>query len=165
MNKLYFSHQEFILRKDLPVASDIIDKIIEYHLLPMNDIRQKFGSPIIVSKSSGYRHMEHEIEKNRLPTSSHLFMEHPERQDPGYGASDYTVAPALFVKFIELMVESQYTRIAFYPFQKTPFIHCDYRFFGVDKFYYFVNHKNEWHRVTKFELIDAVGKRFQSSAT
>jgi len=162
MNKLYFSHQEFILRKDLPVASDVIDKIIEYHILPMNDIRQRFGSPIIVSKHSGYRHMEHEIEMNRPPTSTHLFMEQPERQDPGYGASDYRVSPALFPRFIELMVDSQYTRIAIYPYQKTPFIHCDYRFFGVDKFYNVVNHKNEWNRVTKFDLIDAVNLRFQS---
>lgn len=160
--KLYFSIKEYIIRPDLHTDLDIIDKIVKHHLLPMNVVRRSLDRPIIVSKRSGFRHPIHEQEKGRNLTSTHLFEYNEERQDPGYGASDYRVAPLLWSKFIRLMQQTPYSRMCFYPNVTTPFLHCDYRFYNIlegKKLYYvFINGK--WTQVSLEELYKEVEGRF-----
>ncbi len=161
MNKTYFKPSEYIIRPDIMVPVDVQDKILVHHIMPMNVIRHALEAPIVVSLNSGYRPPEHENEKGRTKlTSTHLFREIPERKDPGYGAADYRPMIHKWGKFIELMVQkSPYTRIAFYPEMETPFVHTDYRFYGIEKYYYIVT-SGTWNRVSKFELIDTVKKKF-----
>jgi hypothetical protein len=162
MEQIPFSYLEFILRKDLPIDDGVIDKIWQYHIIPLVPVRRSLASPVIVSKHSGFRPERHEIEMGRTDlTTTHLFREIPERQDPGYGACDLRVAPLRWVDFIKLLIEkTEYSRIAFYPHMATPFVHCDYRFFGIDRFFYVVDENYQWVRVTKEGLIREVEKRF-----
>ena len=155
--KDYMTLPEYVIAPQYGITLEVAEKIRKYHAYPMNILRNKLGHPIIVSKKSGFRHEEHEKAMGRVLTSTHLFKEIPERQDPGWGASDYTVSPAVFYKFMTLLVqENIYNRLIFYP--DNGFVHGDYRFLGVDKFYYVMG--QDLKRVSESELLDAVWNRY-----
>lgn len=129
---------EYIHRPDLPVPMEVHDKIVLYHSNPMNFLRHEMNAPIFVSDASGYRPEIHEKENGRNGLSTHTFTERPERQDPGRGAADYWVHVINWYKFINLMIEAPYNRLILYPEMDVPFVHGDYRYIGVTKFYYIV---------------------------
>lgn len=114
----YFDLREFCIT-DAPVPQIVADKIIKYHMLPMNLVREEFGMPIIVSRRSGYRPMEYERSKGRAGTSQHNFK--------GLGAADYTHSGDEYDwnEFIRLIIIlTDYTRVCWYP--NNNFVHCDY---------------------------------------
>ena len=148
---------EYVIAPQHGISLEVAEKIRKYHLFPMNLIRNQLGHPIIVSKNSGYRHPIYEELQSRRD-STHEFRKIPTRQDPGYGAADYTVAPAVFYKFMQLLTDADiYNRLIFYP--DNGFVHGDYRFLGVDRFYYVV-HRGQLLQVTKSELLDSVWRRY-----
>lgn len=156
--KDYMTLPEYVIAPQYGITLEVAEKVRKYHIFPMNALRNRLDFPIIVSKDSGFRHEEHEKEMGRALTSCHLFKEIKTRQDPGWGAADYTVAPAQWYKFMtQLLNDKIYNRIIFYP--GASFIHCDYRFIGVDMFYYIMEGK-ELKKVTESELLDAVWNRY-----
>lgn len=116
--KIPFNISEYIRRPDLPVTVEVMDKILQHHIRVMLPVRAELPVPITVSQRSGYRHPIHEKEQGRSGTGEHTFTDK--------GAADYTVPAASFVRFAELMLESEYTRLCFYP--KERFIHADHKF-------------------------------------
>lgn len=155
---------EYVIAPELGVSLDVSEKIRKYHAFPMNILRNKLGFPIIVSRNSGYRHRDYEALRNRT-NSTHLFEEIPERQDPGFGAADYRVAPAQWYKFATELIESNiYTRLIFYPLLNTPIVHGDYRYFGIDRYHYIMR-GSQIQRVSKSEFLDAVWERFVKGDT
>lgn len=123
--KRYFSLSEFILRKDMPVPIEVSDKILRYHLWPLNEIRQHIGCPVHISQASGYRPLEHEKQKGRDGTSQHTFQ--------GKGAVDLTaIKPRMYDLAVALIQKSDYTRICYYP--DNHFLHCDYKGRGQNLF-------------------------------
>lgn len=148
--------REYVHRKDLPLPLDVMGKISEHHVFPMSIIRNEAGFPIYVSANSGYRPVKHELEMGRDGLSTHTFKKRKNRSDPGWGAADYQVHTLNWKDFIELMVdESPYNRLILYPMARTPFVHGDYRFIGLRKFYY-VARGSELIEVTKEVLIETV---------
>jgi hypothetical protein len=115
--KIPFNISEYIARPDLPTTVEVMDKILQHHIRVMLPVRAALGAPISVSQKSGFRHPIHEKQKGRSGTGEHTFT--------GKGATDYTVAPASFLRFAELMAQSEYTRLCFYP--KERFIHADHK--------------------------------------
>ena len=157
--KDYMTLPEYVIAPELGISLDVAEKIRKYHAHPMNILRNKLGFPIIVSAKSGYRHEDYEKSKGRSG-STHEFRKISERQDPGFGAADYRVADQNFFKFItNLVQEDIYTRLIFYPESRTPFVHCDYRYFGIDKYYYLMS-SSGIKRVSKNEIIESVWNRF-----
>ena len=148
---------EYVIAPELGVSLEVAEKIRKYHLFPMNIVRNQLGHPIIVSKRSGYRHPEYEAQRNRT-TSAHMFQAIPERQDPGWGAADYRVAPTHWYKFMTLLLQAKiYNRLILYP--DNGFVHGDYRFIGVNRFYYIMRN-GKLKQVTESELLDAVWVRW-----
>lgn len=121
--KINFSISEFCINDDL-IPQEIADKILKYHILPMQEIRNALNKVIQVSKRSGYRPQEHEKRRGRSGNSEHCFK--------GGGAVDYVFYRELFTK---LLICSPYKRICHYP--NNGFIHCDYK--GDKRTYYECN--------------------------
>lgn len=156
--KDYMTIPEYVIAPQYGITVEVAEKIRKYHIFPMNSLRNRLDFPIIVSKKSGFRHEEHEKAMGRALTSTHLFKEIPERQDPGWGAGDYTVASAHYYKFVTgLLQDKIYNRLIFYPQQG--FIHGDYRFINVERFYY-VMQNGILNQVTELKLLDAVWNRY-----
>lgn len=154
----YITLSEYIISPNHPVSVEVADKILRYHLFPMNRLRNQLGFPIIVSAKSGYRHPEYERMKGRKD-STHEFREIDYRDDPGYGAADYRVAPAQWVIFGNTLVkDGLYNRLIFYPNATTPFVHGDYRFLREGRFFYIMH--NEIQRVSQDEFLQAIQERF-----
>ena len=160
-HKQYFKLREFIFNDRKPVPFHVAEKLVDHHLLPMNNIRNlAFPHPIFVSLKSGYRTPEHEESKGRS-NSPHEFRENPDHADNGWGAVDYRVNPSVFPKFIRVMIKfSPYNRMTFYPEKQTPFIHCDYKFLGNGDKRYFVKMEGKWVSGTITDLIKSVDDRF-----
>lgn len=158
----HFTLREFIHNDRKPVPFHVAEKLVNHHLLPMNNIRNtSFLDPIFVSLKSGYRTPEHEALKGRNG-SAHEFLDNPLTGDNGWGAVDYRVRPHHFPLFIRVMVKhSPYHRIAFYPDVDTPFIHCDYKHIGNRTKGYYVVMEGKWISGTIKNLLDSVDKRFE----
>ena len=114
-NKLYFTVSELcIVSRDVPL--DVADKLLKYHIWPMNEIRKELGTPIWASESSGYRPKWYEKQRGRSGKSQHCF--------EGKGAVDWTAYR--ITELLKLLLDkSPYTRICYYPNNR--FIHCDYK--------------------------------------
>lgn len=101
-----------------PIPELVADKILKWHIIPMQRVRNLLGIAIWASQKSGYRSYSWEKSNNRSGRSQHTFREK--------GAVDWTCyrfkdnKDVFLQKIIE---ETDYTRIAVY---KT-FIHCDYK--------------------------------------
>jgi hypothetical protein len=115
--KIPFNISEYIARPDLPTTVEVMDKILQNHIRVMLPVRAALGAPISVSLKSGFRHPIHEVQKKRSGTGEHTYT--------GKGAADYTTAAESFVRFAELMAQSEYTRLCFYPNER--FIHADHK--------------------------------------
>lgn len=148
---------EYIIRPDLPVPLDVIDKIQVYHANPMSLVRERLGFAIVVSKRSGYRPPEHEKENGRKLTSEHLFkpLKRP-GSEKGLGAADYRTVDHKMADMAQLMCEiTTYNRLVYYPDNRTPFIHADYRFLGGER-QFFISSLSQWKHVTKKEFLHTI---------
>lgn len=101
-----------------PIPEDVADKILEWHIFPMQRVRENFSSPIWASQKSGYRSPHWERTHGRSGNSQHCFR--------GMGAVDWTCKhfPLNKAEFLKKIIDyTDYTRIAMY----NGFIHCDYK--------------------------------------
>lgn len=111
----YFSFEELCITDD-PVPQEVATKLLEYHIIPMNKVRELLNRPITASQRSGYRPKAYELSKGRSGNSQHTFQH--------LGAVDWTAGN--IDKLLELMIRyTDYTRIAYYPVNH--FIHADYK--------------------------------------
>jgi hypothetical protein len=119
----YFTISEFCITSDA-IPQSIADKLLGYHITPMNKVRGELGEAIFVSKKSGWRPKQYELDNGRSGRSEHTFL--PSDKDPlGRGAVDYTANR--IDDLLELIIKhTDYTRICYYPNNK--FVHCDYGF-------------------------------------
>lgn len=100
------------------IREDIADKILKYHIVPLQRVRDALNIPIWASKKSGYRSYKWEKRQGRSGNSQHTFK--------GKGATDITCQN--FKENQDILLQSvleltDYTRIAIYD----TFIHCDYK--------------------------------------
>jgi len=101
-----------------PIPETVADKILKYHIAPMQKVRNKLGKSVTPSLKSGYRSPSWEKSKGRSGTSQHTFK--------GKGAVDWTCEDFEHNKnelLRLIMLHTQYTRMAIYD----SFIHCDYK--------------------------------------
>lgn len=115
--KLNFKISEFNI-SGKPIPEDVADKLLKWHILPMQRVRDKFRSAIWASQESGYRPVSWEKSHGRSGNSQHTFKTK--------GAVDWTFSDFTNrkQKLIQLIIEqTSYTRIAVY----SSFIHCDYK--------------------------------------
>lgn len=114
---LNFTISEFnISGQDIPET--VCDKILTWHIVPMQRVRDKFNDSIWPSLESGYRSKQWELSHGRSGHSQHCF--------EGKGAVDWTCQKFSKNKdrLLKLIIEeTDYTRIAVYK----EFIHCDYK--------------------------------------
>lgn len=123
----YFSISEFLVdpdMKDVPVH--VVDKILSHHLPILNPIRAQLGQPLIISQRSGYRPEQWELDHGRDGSSQHTFK--------GKGAVDLTCKNLAHLG--DLLAESDYARVAWYPEEK--FYHCDFKDYQLGKRLYVV---------------------------
>lgn len=117
MSELKILLSELIITDD-PVPIDVMDKLLQYHLWPMNKVRNILGQPIWASQKSGYRPEAFEKKKGRSGNSQHTFKEK--------GAVDWTTREAYLADLLNLIIQfTNYTRICYYPDEG--FIHCDHK--------------------------------------
>jgi hypothetical protein len=115
-----FSISEFCITGQPPYQG-VASAIMEYHIVPMNAVRELYKAPISVSKSSGYRPRSYEQSRGRSGNSQHSF---EDINPKGIGAADYTGHDIDLL--LKLIIENtEYTRICIYP--NNGFIHCDYK--------------------------------------
>lgn len=120
---LFAKLKEFLIDNPAKVDLEVADKLYQFHIIPMQKVREELGVWVTASLKSGYRPQWWEILKNRSGKSQHTFIEeHP----LGSGAIDWTCSDfkANNDRFLELIIEhTNYTRIAIYG----TFIHCDFK--------------------------------------
>lgn len=128
--EIFVFPSELIIRPEEPVPVYIQDKILKYHINPVNRIRQLLGVPVWASKNSGYRSKAFERERGRDPEASsrkdwsrHTFEPCPD-DVKGKGAVDWTTRGENIVDFaLALYCMTDYMRLAWYG----SFIHADYK--------------------------------------
>ena len=129
MENWFFWLIELVITGNL-IPVKVADKLIRYHIIPMNKARKKLGEAIWPSQKSGYRPIKWEKRRGRTGLSQHCFGEGsdkygiPENKDCK-GAVDWTCKGDLN-KLLEVIIsETEYTRISVY--YDKHFIHCDYK--------------------------------------
>lgn len=137
MNYPYFAKlQEFIITGSANISAEIADKLYQFHIMPMQPVRETLGVWLTASEHSGYRPRQWELKKGRSGNSEHTFT--------GKGAVDWTCKD--FVKnkskLLELIIKhTSYTRICIYD----GFIHCDYKLTKSEhREVYTSNSKSQW---------------------
>jgi hypothetical protein len=139
--KLYFTISEFNI-SGKPIPEAVADKILEYHIVPLQAVREAHGKPIYVSQNSGYRSLEWEKSKGRSGESEHCFGEQENGTfNEDKGAVDLR-SEDLDRLESDLIEHSPYTRICRYK----SFIHCDYK--PQERILY-KNTPKGWQRVKK----------------
>lgn len=154
--KRYFSIKEFCklngLSVELPITPGLADKVLNFHLFPLNDIRTTLGMPIHIR--SGYRPVWFEKTKGRDGDSQHCYR--------AKGATDCSLEkhseannkpPGDWAHFFKLLKESPYKRIAYYPDKR--FFHLDYK---SETRQYFIN-KQGWHSIGANELVRLISNQ------
>jgi hypothetical protein len=136
-NQLYFSLSELcITPKEIP--QKVADKLLKYHVWPMNELRKELDSPVWASQSSGYRPEWYEKQRGRSGNSQHCFV--------GKGAVDWT-AYRISDLLKLLLDKSSYTRICLY--ENNRFIHCDYKRDDGRWFYTCESPTSQWKLIHK----------------
>lgn len=100
------------------IPEQVADKILKWHIVPMQRVRDVMGVAIWASQRSGYRSLIWEKSKGRNGSSQHTFKT--------MGAVDWTCLDFKKNKerFLGLIQEhTTYSRMAVYD----SFIHCDYK--------------------------------------
>lgn len=125
------------------IPKSVVNRIKNFHAVPMQKIREIYGKPITVSERSGYRPKWWEVMRGRSGNSQHTYY------GTSKGATDWTVDDFEENKdaFLELILEhTQYTRIALYG----TFIHCDYKSVEPLKRVLYKNTPQGWQRVKEY---------------
>ena len=120
---LFATLKEFLITRPKTVALDIADKLYQFHIIPMQKVREELGVWITASERSGHRPKWWEFKKGRNGTSQHVY---EDEWINGSGAVDWTCKDFKTNKnrFLELIIKhTNYTRICVYD----TFIHCDYK--------------------------------------
>ena len=120
---LFATLKEFIITQPKTVALEIADKLYQFHIIPMQKVRDELGVWATASARSGYRPRWWEKNKGRSATSQHVF---EEEWINGSGAIDWTCKDFQENKdkFLELIIKhTNYTRMCVYD----SFIHCDFK--------------------------------------
>lgn len=115
--------KEFLITCPKTISLDVADKLYQFHIIPMNAVREELGVWVTASQRSGYRPKWYELNKGRSGNSQHIFKE---EFINGSGAVDWTCKDFYNNKdeFLRLIIKhTKYTRIASY----NTFIHCDYK--------------------------------------
>jgi hypothetical protein len=68
---------QFIHRHDLPVSANQIDRIHEFHFLPLSEINKS----VPINHTVCFRHKVHEFEKGRIPVGQETFLDPPKESD------------------------------------------------------------------------------------
>jgi len=115
--KLNFNISDFNISGN-SIPETIADRILKWHILPMQSVRNNLGFAIWASQKSGYRSKSWELSKGRSGNSQHCFIDK--------GAVDWTCLNFQANKgklLKQIIQETSYTRLAVY----NSFIHCDYK--------------------------------------
>ena len=132
---LNFSISDFVIDGQ-PVPVAIADKILMYHILPLQGLRNALGKAVWPSMKSGYRSQEWEKKHGRSGNSQHCFK--------GKGAVDLTWVGDPDVLLEALIEHTNYTRMAVYYQNHTKFIHCDYKATDGKRYVYKSTPQSRW---------------------
>ena len=128
-----------IVNKRIPL--NIADKLLLYHIVPMQKVRDILKKPITASLKSGFRPYDWEIANNRSGKSQHCFGQNKN------GTIDYNAKGAVdwtsedLDKLEKLIIKhTEYTRIARYK----NFIHCDYKAQDGKRYYFKSGDDSKW---------------------
>ncbi len=134
---IHFNISEYCIVND-PVPIHIADKILRHHIIPMSEIREELGFPVLVSQKAGYRPTWYEKKRGRSGLSQHTF------SFDSKGAADYTAGSKEEIeKLLEKIKEKRiYTRVAYYP--NNGFIHCDYKVQGQYQYFECESTTSKW---------------------
>lgn len=111
-----------------PIPETVADRILEYHILPMQAVCDAMTVCVMVSLNSGFRSYIWEIQHDRSGTSQHCFGQKPSGKfdENKKGATDFTCDDFANQKdeLLRLMIKhTNYTRFCVY----NSFIHADYK--------------------------------------
>lgn len=121
--KLFARLVEFVISKSKLIELEVADKLYQFHIIPMQKVREELGVWVTASDNSGYRPTWWERLKNRSGKSQHTYKDEWEN---GSGAVDWTCKNFKVNRdrFLNLIIKhTDYTRICVYD----TFIHCDYK--------------------------------------
>ncbi len=120
---LFARLHEFLITQPKTIDLAIADKLYQFHIIPMQAVREALGVWLSASLKSGYRPKWWERKKKRSGNSQHCF---EDEWADGSGAVDWTCGSfkANKNRLLELMIKhTNYTRLAVYD----GFIHADYK--------------------------------------
>jgi hypothetical protein len=136
--KVYFNISELCITGGT-VPLKVADKLLKYHITPMNKVREDLGMAVHCKTSeglhSGYRPQYWEINHGRSGKSQHVFT--------GKGAIDWRCSDFENNKdeLLRLIVKhTKYTRMAVY----RNFVHCDYKTTNGSRQLFISNASSEW---------------------
>ena len=115
---LNFSISDFVI-DGKPITCGIADKILLFHIMPLQKVRDFLGKPIWISQKSGYRRQSWERARGRNGNSQHCFR--------GKGAVDLTWGGDIDVLLDAVVQNTKYKRMAVYYDNNQQFIHCDWK--------------------------------------
>jgi hypothetical protein len=124
---------------------DVLEKVVEFHLLPLNLIRDRIEHPLFVG--SCYRSREHELLKGRSGTSQHTFKMK--------GAVDVNTNGnrQKLLEVAQMALQVGYMRVAYYPEEE--FLHLDY---AATEKQCFISMNGEWQWVSISKLLETINK-------
>lgn len=135
-----FTISEFNISGE-PIPQDVADKLLKYHIAPMQVVRDALGFAIFPSQKSGYRSVKWELAHSRDGKSQHCFN--------GMGAVDWTYKRAdsfssnklnFQLLLNNIILFTSYNRIAVYE----NFIHCDYASKSGKREFYHSDSESNW---------------------
>ena len=119
----HFEPEHFYIDQDDPTNESVAsEKILEFHIPILQELRYRMFCPIWPSQHSGYRSIEWEHAHGRAGTSQHCFK--------GKGAVDVACYEHRLDELYDFLTASDYMRVCKYP----NFVHCD--FYGQYKMTY-----------------------------
>lgn len=124
-------------KPDATVPLHVVEKLLRYHLPILNDIRQALNSPLIISRHSGYRPEQWELDHGRNGSSQHTFS--------GLGAADLTCKQQRMPKLMHLLLDSDYPRVTWY--EHHGFFHCDFKDATLGKRFYQADKNGIWKQI------------------
>lgn len=132
---IYFKISELVITGKT-ISLDVADKLMRYHIIPMNAVRAHLGRPVWASQKSGYRPLYWEKAKGRNGKSEHCFN--------GKGAVDWTCSGDIDELLAAIIEFTDYTRIAVYYQNHQRFIHCDYKAIDGKRYIYSSTPSSRW---------------------
>lgn len=100
-----------------PIPNEVADKMVEYHIIPMNAVRAALGLPVLASEKSGWRPLWWEKITEGMEAANTYITEWAQL----IGLAKIFKNKDKFLKLISEL--TSYNRIAVY----ATFIHCDYK--------------------------------------